>query len=193
MRDSNYPSALSAKTLARSSVKSVGQASVTFVVLVVLLGLIGTAFYMANQYMGIFEPSVWDAVEAFNRAVQRVYGLPERSATISIYIPSHASLKISRSGSGDGLVLEATGAFGDRRYRLIEQDGWELINEGSTTLSTDGRLRVVYGSQDRPLRLGSGDLTLGPGRHTLVIRNLNGVTVAVQPVPHGIPTEVMSR
>lgn len=165
-----------------------GQASLTFVTLVVLLGLVGTAFYMANQYLGSLEASVWDAVEDFNRAVQRVYGLPERSATISVYVPSHASLRFTRSG--ESLVLEATGAFGDRRYRLIEQDAWELIVEGSTTLTQDGRLRVVFGSQDRPLRLGTNDLTLGPGRHTLVIRNLNGVTIGIYPVPHGMPTEV---
>jgi hypothetical protein len=168
-----------------------GQTTVTFVVLVVLMGLVGTAFYFANQYVSTFESSVWDAVESINRAIQRVYGLPERSATISVYVPSNAYIRVT--GSGDSTVVEATGAFGDRRYRLIEDDGWELIVAGSTTLTSDGRLRVVYGTQGRPLRLGTEELVLGPGRHTLVIRNLNGVTIGIYPVQQGVPTEVLRR
>jgi hypothetical protein len=168
-----------------------GQVSVTFVVLVVLMGLVGTAFYFANQYISTFESSVWDAVESINGAIQRIYGLPERSATISVYVPSNAYIRIT--GSGDNTVIEATGAFGDRRYRLIEGDAWELIVAGSTTLTSDGRLRVVYGTQERPLKLGSKEIVLGPGRHTLVIRNLNGVTIAFNPVQQGVPTEVLRR
>ncbi len=168
-----------------------GQAPVTFVVLVVLMGLVGTAFYLANQYVSTFESSVWDAVESINRAIQRVYGLPERSGTISVYVPSNSYIRVT--GSGDSTVVEATSAFGDRRYRLIEDDGWELIVAGSTTLTSDGRLRVVYGTQGRPLRLGTGELVLGPGRHTLVIRNLNGVTIGIYPVQQGVPTEALRR
>ncbi len=178
------------KTLRKNSFRK-GQAPVSFVVLVVLLGLVGTAFYFANQYVSTFESSVWDAVESINSAIQQVYGLPERSATISVYVPSSSYVRIS--GSGDNTFVEATGAFGDRRYRLIEGDAWELIVEGSTTLTSDGRLRVVYGTQERPLKLGSETVVLGPGRHTLVIRNLNGVTIGIYPVRQGIPTEVQRR
>jgi hypothetical protein len=168
-----------------------GQIPVTFVILVVLMGLVGTAFYFANQYISTFESSVWDAVESINSAIQRIYGLPERSATISVYVPSNAYIRIT--GSGDNTVIEATGAFGDRRYRLIEGDAWELIDAGSTTLTPDGKLRVVYGTSGRPLKLGSKEIVLGPGRHTLVIRSLNGVTIAINPIQQGIPTEVLRR
>jgi len=168
-----------------------GQVSTTFVVLTVLLSLVTVSYWFADQYLRSVTASVWDAVETLNRAVQIVYGIPERATTITIYIPNHSTLTIK--SSNDNLILEATGAFGDRRNRLLYDDDWRLINEGSTTLTADGKLRVTYGVKDKPVKLAGKPIVLGAGKHVIIVRNIGGTVIDFQPLEKGIPTEVLRR
>ena len=166
-----------------------GQAVVSLAAISVILALIGIAYYMADQQLRAFELSVWDAVEKINKGVQSVYGLPERSVTISIYIPRDSVVWLKR-GDGGNLVVEATGAFGDRRYRILEQDELALINVAGMTLTEDGKLTIPYGQGDRPVKLAGEEKALGPGRYTVIIRNLTGDTLFFKIIGRGGPPSV---
>jgi hypothetical protein len=168
-----------------------GQAAATFVILSVLLGLVAVSYWFADQYLRAVTTSVWDAVETINRAVQRVYGVPERSATITVFIPQHSTVSIK--GSKDTLILEATGAFGNRGYRLFYDNSWQLIGEGSVTLTADGKLTVTWGGQGRPVGMAGGPIVLGTGRYTIVVKNIGGTLLEFHVVERGVPTEVLKR
>jgi hypothetical protein len=168
-----------------------GQATSTFVVLTVLIALISLSYWFADQYIRSSTSSVWDAVETLNRAIQQVYGIPERTATVTLNIPNHSTLTIKNSG--ETLTVEATGAFGDRRPRLLSEDSWEIINPASTTLSADGKLKITYGKDGSSVKLSGQPITLGAGRHIIIVRNTGGTTISITVVERGIPTEVVRR
>lgn len=170
-----------------------GQASVTFVILTVLLALIGLGYSVATVQLSAVESPVWDAVESINRAIQRVYGLPEKSVTLTVYVPKDSVVRIAAQGE-DRLVIEATGAFGDRRYRILEADAWNILDERAMRLTTGGLLTMVYGKPpELPITLSSREVVLSPGRHTIVIRNLNGYVLQLLVIEQGVPTEVIRR
>ncbi|MEN3047695.1 MAG: hypothetical protein ABDH63_02810 [Candidatus Caldarchaeales archaeon] len=153
----------------------------------------GLGYSMATLQLSAVESPVWDAVESINRAIQKVYGLPERSATLTVYVPKDSAIRIAAQGE-DRLVIEAIGALGDRRYRILDADAWNILDERATRLTSDGRLTVTYGRPpELPITLSGREVVLGPGRHTIVLKNINGYALQILVVERGLPTEVITR
>lgn len=161
-----------------------GMAVATFVLLVVLLGAISVAYYMAQRHIESFKPAAFEAALVLHETIQymAVQGTPGISVTVTLLVPDGGFLVLCREGSD--YVIKVGPVYADVGYLFRDHAGIMQKTQNpyyKYYKLKDGIMSLIY-SADKIEFAGIGVcgsksqgsvLVLNGGRNVLTLRSVD--------------------